>query len=31
LVGLVSPTTSVLLFGAIAVFYVLESSIFGQT
>jgi len=31
LVGLASPTTSVLLFGAIAVFYVLESSIFGQT
>ena len=31
LVALVSPTASVLLFGLIAVFYLLESSIFGGT
>jgi uncharacterized membrane protein len=31
LLALVSPVTSVLFFGAIAVFYVAESSVFGRT
>ena len=31
LVAIVSPTASVVLFGLIAVFYVLESSLFGGT
>jgi hypothetical protein len=31
LVSLASPTASVILFGAIAVFYVLESSLFGRS
>ncbi len=31
LVAFVSPTASIVLFGAIAVFYVLESSWFGRS
>jgi len=31
LIAIVSPTTGVILFAAIAAFYIVESSLFGRT